>query len=139
GVVQRVLGDRAYLSPVLDAELLRHPQLDARERALAAELSYGSVRAHRYLLRRLARHAKRKLPSSDAAVLAELLIAAYQILLLDRVPASAAVNAAVSSVKQKRGARVAGFANALLRNLSREERSQTRRGAVLESVPRFLA
>src|SRR5690606_23248351 len=51
----------------------------------------------------------------------------------------AAVNAAVSSVKQKRGARVAGFANALLRNLSREERSQTRRGAVLESVPRFLA
>ena len=137
-VVERVLKHSAYLSRTLDAELLRHPELAARDRALAAELSYGTIRVRAFLLERLERHAARKLPSKDQELLAELLVAAYQLLLLDRIPASAAINAAVGEVKQKRGIKVAGFANALLRNLSRAGERGDRTEAVLASLPGWL-
>lgn len=134
-VVARVLKDGAYLSRVLDAELLRHPQMDARERALASELSYGCIRTHRFLCEALERHITRKLPTGDPEVFSELLLAAYQVLLLDRVPPSAAVNAAVHQVRKKRGPKVAGFANGLLRNLVRSGLAANRKDAVLASVP----
>jgi len=51
---------------------------------------------------------------------AQLLVAAYQVLVLTRVPAFAAVDEAVNAVKALRGPRVAGFANAVLRKLAAE-------------------
>ena len=75
-VVTRVLKEGAYLSRALDAELLRHPGLDARDRSLATELSYGSVRTYRYLRECLERHATRKLRAKDQELMAELLVAA---------------------------------------------------------------
>jgi 16S rRNA (cytosine967-C5)-methyltransferase len=58
----------------------------------------------------------------DVVVKAELLIAAYQLLALDRIPAFAAVNAAVNGVRAARGKQVAGFANAVLRKLSQGDK-----------------
>ena len=138
-VVERVLRDSAYLSRALDSELQRHPDLDAKERGLATELAYGSLRCYAFLLQALGKHTKKNLPERDPLLVSELVVAAYQILLLDRVPASAAVNAAVSQVRRKRGARVAGFANAVLRQLAAGAQRQSRETAVLESVPRWLA
>ncbi len=137
-VVERVLRDGAYLSRALDAELLRHPQLDARERGLAAELSYGSIRTLRFSSDALQQHAAKKLPIGDPQLFSEFLIAAYQVLFLDRVPPSAAVNAAVNQVRKKRGAKVAGFANALLRSLVRSGLQANKTDAVLASVPSWL-
>lgn len=137
-VLERVLRDGAYLSRTLDAELLRHPQLDARERGLCSELSYGSVRTYGFLCDALEKHATRKLPSGDPQVFSELLLAAYQVLFLDRVPASAAVNAAVNHVRHKRGMKVAGFVNALLRNLVRSGLEANKNDAVLASVPAWV-
>lgn len=138
-VVERVLRDGAYLSRALDAELLRHPQLDARERNLCSELSYGSIRTQRFLREALEKHAAKRLPSGDPELYSVLLIAAYQVLFLDRVPASAAVNAAVNQVRKKRGAKVAGFANALLRNLVRSGLRASKADAVLASVPAWIS
>lgn len=75
-----MLVDEAFVAAALDAELRRHPQLDARERALATELSYGTMRTEPALRARLFAHAPRGV--SDERVLAQLLVAAYQILLL---------------------------------------------------------
>ncbi|HEY6081707.1 MAG TPA: transcription antitermination factor NusB [Polyangiaceae bacterium] len=135
-VVERVLVDAAYVSATLDAELRRHPQLDPRERALATELSYGTLRAEPALRARLFVHAPRGV--SDERVLAQLLVAAYQILLLDRVPAFAAVDAAVTGVKRDRGPRVAGFANAVLRKLARTGEKLSWAQALREAVPDWL-
>ena len=44
GMVARTLRDGAYAAAVLDAELGRAAQLDARDRALATELVYGALR-----------------------------------------------------------------------------------------------
>jgi 16S rRNA (cytosine967-C5)-methyltransferase len=135
-VVTRVLEDDAYVSAALDAELRRHVQLDARERALATELSYGTLRSEAALRARLLAHAPRGV--SDTRVLAQLLVAAYQILLLDRVPAFAAVDAAVTGVKRERGPRVAGFANAVLRKLAKTGEKLSQAQALRESTPDWL-
>jgi 16S rRNA (cytosine967-C5)-methyltransferase len=135
-VVTRVLEDDAYVSATLDAELRRNAQLDARERALATELSYGTLRCEPALRARLLVHAPRGI--SDVRVLAPLLVAAYQILLLDRVPAFAAVDAAVTAVKRERGPRVAGFANAVLRKLAKTGEKLSQAQALRESAPDWL-
>ena len=128
--------DDAFVAAALDAELRRHPQLDARERALATELSYGTMRTEPALRARLFVHAPRGV--SDERVLAQLLVAAYQILLLERVPAFAAVDAAVTGVKRERGPRVAGFANAVLRKLAKTGEKLSQAGALRESAPAWL-
>jgi 16S rRNA (cytosine967-C5)-methyltransferase len=135
-VIERVLKDGAFAAAALDAELRRHPQLDPRERALCTELVYGTLRSEQALRARLLVHAPRGV--ADEIVLSHLLIAAYQILLLDRIPAHAAVDAAVTGVKRARGPRVAGFANAVLRKLARDEKKLDPIQAARASVPAWL-
>lgn len=114
--VIRVLRDGAYGAAALSTELERAQGLAERDRALATELLYGTLRFRTALEARLAPLAPRGL--KDVVVKAELLVAAYQLLSLDRIPAFAAVNAAVNGVRAVRGPQVAGFANAVLRKLS---------------------
>jgi 16S rRNA (cytosine967-C5)-methyltransferase len=123
-VLARVTKDAAFAAAALDAELERNVQLDARDRALATELVYGSLRYHRWLEERLSRHAPRGLGGLDPRVRAILVVAAYQILVLERVPAFAAVSEAVSLARASRGGgdRVSGFVNAVLRKLAAEPR-----------------
>jgi 16S rRNA (cytosine967-C5)-methyltransferase len=137
-VLERVEADRAYAAATLDAEIERHPQLDARERALATELVYGTLRTRRVLTDRLERFAPRGLGRTDPQVRAHLLIAAYQILMLDRVPAFAAVDAAVGLARAARGAKMAGFANAVLRKLAAGGEHIDRAEAAVASAPEWL-
>ena len=116
-VVQRVLEQGAFVSDALDQEL-DGARLDGRDRALATELCYGVIRVERALGERIENLAKRGVAKGDELLRAHLLVAAYQLLVLDRIPAFAAINEAVNELRQKRGARVAGFANAILRRLS---------------------
>jgi 16S rRNA (cytosine967-C5)-methyltransferase len=135
-VLTRVLTDGAYAAAALDAELSRNVQLDARERGLATELTYGVLRTRRALEARLSRYAPKGI--QDSATRLHLVVAAYQILLLDRVPAFAAVDAAVSAVRAQRGPRVAGFANAVLRKLAAAGERLTLEQALRESAPPWL-
>ncbi|MDF2691841.1 MAG: Ribosomal small subunit methyltransferase, partial [Labilithrix sp.] len=89
---------------------------------LATELVYGSLRLLAWLEARIARHAKRGIDKLDPLVRAHLVVAAYQIFVLTRVPAFAAVSEAVSAVRAARGVHVAGFANAVLRKVAAEPR-----------------
>src|SRR5688500_13559294 len=121
-VISRVIADNAFAAPTLDTELDRAIQLDGRDRALATELVYGTLRLYGWLADRVARHAKRGIDGLDPIVVAHLVVAAYQIFVLSRVPAFAAVSEAVSAVRALRGAHVAGFANAVLRKVASEPR-----------------
>ncbi len=139
-VLVRVLEDAAFASAVLDAEVSRAVQLEARDRALATELVYGSLRVLPWLEERLARHAPRGLGSLDPRTRAELVLSAYQLFFLERVPAFAAVNEAVESIKLARGAKLANFANAVLRKTSAEASAEKGKGPalLLEAVRRSL-
>ncbi|MES1178337.1 MAG: transcription antitermination factor NusB [Myxococcales bacterium] len=116
----RVLRDDAFAAAALSTELDRAKALQDRDRGLATELLYGTLRMRAALEARLAPLAPRGL--KDVVVKAELLVAAYQLLVLDRIPAFAAVNGAVNGVRAARGKQVAGFANAVLRKLARGEK-----------------
>ena len=143
-VVRRVDGEGAFLGLALAGELDR-AALAPEDRGLATEIAYGVVRHRSRLDRALAAHAPRGLGKLSPAVRVALAAAAYQILFLDRVPAHAAVNDAVSAVRRVAGPRVGGFANGLLRALASKgepplpERSD--QAAYLEvacSMPRWL-
>lgn len=129
----RVTRDQAYLSAALSSLL---DQIDPRERGLSTELSYGVIRTEKYLRRRLSKLAQ--LDRTDPFSLGHLLVAAYQIEFLDRVPPQSAVHLAVARVKAVRGERVAGFVNAVLRKLSAGPRESSLSDAILESVPAWL-
>jgi 16S rRNA (cytosine967-C5)-methyltransferase len=138
-VVRRALEEDAFAAAVLSAALDAAPQLDARDRGFATELTYGTLRAARYLEGRLVKHATRGLATLDATTRAHLLVGAYQLLLLDRVPAHAAVGAAVEAIKLTRGKGLASFANAVLRRLSEDDAAKVSASeAVRAGAPRWL-
>lgn len=138
-VVRRVLDEGSYAAAVLSQELTSHPQLSARDRALATELVYGTLRAHRWLEGRLQQLSPRGVQGLDAETRAHLAVGAYQVCLLDKVPAHAAVDRAVSALRDARGPGLAGFANAVLRRAARErDPSLTIHDAVLRGAPRWL-
>lgn len=135
-VVHRVLSENVYLSDALHAELSRGA-LEPRDRALATELSYGVVRVHPFLAERLSELSPRGVAAGDTLAQAHLWVAAYQLTLLERVPAFAAIDRAVSSLKRLRGERFGGFANAVLRRLAEGPKVE-RKAAVRASTPGWL-
>ncbi|MEZ4221607.1 MAG: transcription antitermination factor NusB [Polyangiaceae bacterium] len=137
-VLERVETNKAYAAAALDAELARAKQLDVRDRGLCTEIVYGVLRTRRALEARLARHMSAGLARTEPWLRLQLLVAAYQILALDRVPAHAAVDAAVTEVRARRGPKPAGFVNAVLRKLSAEERGFEVDEAIWNSVPDWL-
>jgi 16S rRNA (cytosine967-C5)-methyltransferase len=92
---------------------------DERDRALLVELTTGTLRWRGALDFAIERAADRPVSRMDAAVLDILRLSTYQLLHLDRVPAAAAVDDAVSLTRAARKTSAAGFVNAVLRRISR--------------------
>ena len=92
---------------------------DERDRALAAEILTGTLRWQRSLDHLIEHFAKRPLSKVDADVVIILRLSLYQLLHLDRVPASAVVDDAVDMTRAARKQSAAGFVNAVLRSTLR--------------------
>ncbi len=140
-VLARVVVDRAFAAPVLDAEIEAHPQLDPRDARLATELVYGVLRTHGMLHAQLEELSRRGVGVREPEALAHLLIGAYAILFLDRVPVFAAVSEAVSAIRALESRETGAFANAVLRSLARrvEERGRPDLAkAIADGAPGWL-
>lgn len=109
----------AYVNLVLPG-LLRERRLTGRDAALATELCYGTSRAQGLLDAILQVCADRPLADVDGELLDALRLGSYQ-LLRTRVPPHAAVAATVDLVRASRGSGAAGFVNAVLRRVSRQD------------------
>lgn len=92
---------------------------DERDRALAAEIVTGTTRWLRSLDFLVEAFAKRPARRLDPEVLTILRLSVYQLLHLDRVPAAAVVDDAVTLTRAARKPSAAGFVNAVLRSLLR--------------------
>ena len=93
---------------------------DERDRALASEIVTGTLRWQRSGEHLIAHVAGRPVSKIDADVLVILRMSVYQLLHLDRVPASAVVDDAVNLTRGARKQSATGFVNAVLRSLLRQ-------------------
>ena len=116
-VVARVERDGAFAAAVLDHELKRAVQLAPRDRALATELVYGTLRLRPLLEKSIEAATPRGINTLDARTRGLLLVAAYQIH-YTRIPAFAAVSEAVEAIRAVKGRVVGGFANGALRQVA---------------------
>ncbi|MBI5181301.1 MAG: 16S rRNA (cytosine(967)-C(5))-methyltransferase RsmB [Nitrospirae bacterium] len=89
------------------------------DRAFITELVYGVLRQRNLLDWIIEKASKRQIKKSSALIRNILRLGAYQLLFLDKVPVSAAVNESVKLAKEKERWS-SGFVNAVLRNIDRE-------------------
>src|SRR3954452_1876189 len=117
-VLRRAFEQDAWADRALHGEASRH-RLDARERALATRLAYGTIQRRATLDALIAEPPGRPPSKLEPAVLAALRLGTFQLLFLDRVPAHAAVGESVELAKaeSRSGARLV---NAVLRRAARE-------------------
>jgi 16S rRNA (cytosine967-C5)-methyltransferase len=95
---------------------------DPRDRFLCFALIYGTLRWLGYLDWILAEFSNHPLQKMKAPVLNALRIGLYQLLFMDRIPDSAAINETVEALKAARQPRwLTGFVNGLLRNIARRK------------------
>ena len=122
-----------------DGRLLSSNCEQPENRRLADQIAFGTVQNGRFLDAVLDSHIRTGVRELHYAVREILRMSAFQILFLDRVPDSAAVNDAVSLCRQQKCSFAAGFVNAVLRNLSRgKDRIEIREPAVRYSHPDWV-
>jgi 16S rRNA (cytosine967-C5)-methyltransferase len=102
------------LDAALDGALKK---LDDDDRRLAHEMAAGVLRRQQALDARLAALVSRDWSKVPPRLQDLLRLGAYQLVVLDRVPAHAAVDTSVSLAREEGGPRAGGFVNAVLRRL----------------------
>ena len=117
-VLRAVNSGRADLPSALARARMDLP--DERDRALAGEIATGTTRWQAAFDRIIGVYAQRPVERLDPEVLDILRLTIFQLLHLDRVPASAAVNDAVDLTRKAGKKSAAPLVNAVLRRTSRE-------------------
>lgn len=92
--------------------------LSRQDTALAVQLLYGTLQNRQLIDFYLASYSSRKLQKIMPPVLDALRLGVYQLVFLDKIPASAAVNESVRLARRSGGPQAAGFANAVLRQVA---------------------
>ncbi|MBM7563507.1 16S rRNA (cytosine(967)-C(5))-methyltransferase RsmB [Paenibacillus sacheonensis] len=114
----RVAESGAYSNLQLNRSL-EDSGLSKPDAGLATELVYGTIQHQRLLDERLNALITKGFNKLTPWVLVLLRMSAYQLLLLDRIPAHAAVNEAVVIAKRRGHSGISGMVNGVLRNMER--------------------
>ncbi len=120
-ILSRWEESRLPMDQLMEQQMSAIAFADPRDRQLLMALVYGVLRWRGYLdwvVQKFARHpvAKMKIRTLQA-----LRVGIFQLLFMDRVPASAAINETVQALKDRRQPKwLTGFVNGLLRSVNRE-------------------
>lgn len=117
--VRRLNEQNAYSNCVVHA-LLSSVPLEPREKALATAIIYGTVERRLTIDFLLSKCSTRPLKKLHPTVLALLQTAVCQLLYMDRIPQSAAVNETVKLTRSMGQPAASGFVNAVLRGVLRQ-------------------
>ncbi len=107
----------AYSNLILDKTLSK-TKIDTRDKAFVSALFYGTIERRLTLDYQLERYLSKPLKKLKPEVLVLLELGAYQLLFMDKVPSSAAVNESVSLAKKNGVSFAGGLINAVLRKVS---------------------
>lgn len=116
-ILQRIESSGAYADILIEETFLRNP-LKSADRGLLTELVYGVLRWQKRLDWVISNFSSTKPQRMERDILNILRVGTYQLLFLNRVPASAAVNESVKLAKV-RGQKHGNFINAVLRSIDR--------------------
>ena len=145
-ILNRIDRSDAYLDKLLDSEL-RSDDMNELDKGLMNEIVTGVVRWQMKLDWVLTGFFHGNFTKAETNIKNALRVALYQILFLDKVPQSAAVNEGVEFIKRLRGQKVGDLVNAVLRNIIRNlenirypdpNEDRIRHLAVIESHPIWL-
>ena len=115
----------------------RRSRLDARDRAFAAELAYGSIKARRFLDWLLAPYLGTRAQSLPPTIMEALRLGAYQLTRM-AVPARAAVSETTGLAKRYGHRGTAGLVNAVLRRIAEQDESRTPSAQAFDSGDDYL-
>ncbi len=123
-ILTRVEQSDAYMDKLLNSEL-NNSELNDQDRRLLTELTAGVLRWQAKLDWVLTGFYHGEFSKCIPVVRNALRVALYQILFLDRIPHSAAVNESVEIVKRLKGEKAANVVNGVLRSVIRKMDSIT--------------
>ena len=115
-----IFGDQAYANITIGRYLSSSPMRE-EERRFFTELVYGVTRRYNHLIWIISRLSSRPPEKLDMAVRIVLCLGLYQLIYLDHVPESAAVNESVKLIKEISHEGNGRFVNAILRNYLRKK------------------
>ena len=95
--------------------------LEARDRALATEIFYGTLKYQIQIDYWLNQYAKTPVKKMKPLIRNVLRMSVYQMCYLSKIPVSAVINEAVKITKKRKMQGLSGFVNGLLRTLDREK------------------
>ena len=118
--LQKIFVDGAYSNIAVNS-YLKESDLTKEDKALATALIYGVLDRKITLDYVISSFAKTPIKKLSPFTLNVLRTALFQIMYMDKIPESAAVNEAVKLIKKSKESRNSGFVNAVLRNILRAE------------------
>jgi len=140
-LVGKVIDDQANLDELTDAKrgLPAFRSLAPRDQALARAITLATLRNHNRIGQILKKLWDRKPPQKARFLIHVLETAVAQIAFMN-IPASAAVNLAVTMIrKDNRTTRFASFANAVLRGLTRQQDDLLERTRSVPPFPEWMS
>lgn len=145
-ILNRIERSDAYLDRLIDSEM-RANEMNELDKGLMNEIVTGVVRWRAKVDWVLTGFFHGNFTKAETNIKNALRVALYQILFLDKVPPSAAVNESVEFIKRLRGQKVADLVNAVLRNILRNlenirypdvNENQIQHLAVVQSHPQWV-
>ncbi len=145
-ILNRVERSDSYLDRLLETEM-RNTEMNELDKGLMNEIVTGVVRWQMKLDWVLTGFFHGNFTKAETNIKNALRVALYQILFLDKVPHSAAVNESVEFIKRLRGQKVADLVNGVLRNIIRNlenirypdpNEDKIQNLAVIESHPNWI-
>ena len=116
--LNKIEKEGAYSNIALDF-LLSKTDLDARDRSFVSNLFYGVIERKITLDYQLEQFLSQPLKKLKSEVLTILRMGTYQILFMDKIPSSAAVNECVKISKKRGFSYASGLINAVLRKIDK--------------------
>lgn len=117
--LNKIERDKSYSNLTLDS-VLYSANLSKADNSLVSALVYGVLERSITLDYCLSKHLRQPLKKLKLQVLTALRLGTYQLLFMDKIPQSAAVNESVTLVKKNGCAFVSGLTNAVLRAVANE-------------------
>lgn len=120
-VLYRIDKEKAYSNIVLNQEIKKNKELTQLDISFISELIYGVTNWKLTIDTIIEKYSKIKLRKISDWILNILRLGIYQIIWLDKVPKSAAVNESVNLAKRYGHSASSNFVNAILRKVTKQD------------------